>query len=73
MIYKVLNKKNQIENPRRETTETLYTQSDSAIKVREILEAKTDFNVESIEELSGNYLEYEQKSPNYKLTDLAEL
>ncbi|KJY48606.1 Uncharacterized protein JG29_10080 [Bombilactobacillus mellis] len=73
MIYKVLYQKNQIQNPRRETTETLYTQSDSAIKVREILEAKTDFNVESIEELSGNYLEYEQKSPNYKLTDLAEL
>ena len=55
MIYKVLYQKNQIQNPRRETTETLYTQSDSAIKVREILEAKTDFNVESIEELSGNY------------------
>ncbi|MCT6857096.1 MAG: DNA-directed RNA polymerase subunit epsilon [Bombilactobacillus mellis] len=73
MIYKVLYQKDQIQNPRRETTETLYTQSDSAIKVREILEAKTDFNVESIEELSGNYLEYEQKSPNYKLTDLAEL
>jgi len=73
LIYKVLYQKNQIQNPRRETTETLYTQSDSAIKVREILEAKTDFNVESIEELSGNYLEYEQKSPNYKLTDLAEL
>ena len=73
MIYKVLYQKNQIQNPRRETTETLYTQSDSAIKVREILEAKTDFNVESFEELSGNYLEYEQKSPNYKLTDLAEL
>lgn len=65
--------KNQIQNPRRETTETLYTQSDSAIKVREIIESKTDFNVESIEELSGNYLKYEQKSPNYKLTDLAEL
>ena len=73
MIYKVLYQKYQIQNTRRETTETLYTQSDSAIKVREILEAKTDFNVESIEELSGNYLEYEQKSPNYKLTDLAEL
>lgn len=73
MIYKVLYQKDQIQNPRRETTETIYTQSDSAIKVREILEAKTDFNVESIEELSGNYLEYEQKSPNYKLTDLAEL
>ena len=73
MIYKVLYQKDQIQNPRRETTETLYTQSDSAIKVREIREAKTDFNVESIEELSGNYLEYEQKSPNYKLTDLAEL
>ena len=55
MIYKVLYQKDQIQNPRRETTETLYTQSDSAIKVREILEAKTDFNVESIVELSGNY------------------
>ncbi|AXX64629.1 MAG: DNA-dependent RNA polymerase auxiliary subunit epsilon family protein [Lactobacillus sp.] len=73
MIYKVLYQDNKIKNPRRETTETLYTQSDSAIKVREAIESQTDFNVESIEELSGNYLEYEKKSPNYKLTDLAEL
>ncbi|MBA1434333.1 DNA-directed RNA polymerase subunit epsilon [Bombilactobacillus bombi] len=73
MIYKVLYQKDRIQNPRRETTETLYTQADSAIKVREAIENKTNFNVESIEELSGNYLEYEKKSPNYKLTDLAEL
>lgn len=73
MIYKVLYQKNKIQNPRRETTETLYTEANSAIEVRSKLEDKTDYNIESIEELTGNYLDYEKKDPNYKLTDLAEL
>ncbi|UQS83770.1 DNA-dependent RNA polymerase subunit epsilon [Bombilactobacillus thymidiniphilus] len=73
MIYKVLYQANNIQNPRRETTETLYAESDSAIKVRAALEAKTDYNIESIEELTGNYLNYEQQNPDFKLTDLTEL
>lgn len=73
MIYKVLYQPTSIQNPRRETTETLYTQADSAIEVRAALENQTNYNVESVEELTGNYLEYERKSPNFKITDLTEL
>ena len=42
MIYKVLYQPTSIQNPRRETTETLYTQADSAIEVRAALENQTD-------------------------------
>ncbi|UQS82724.1 DNA-dependent RNA polymerase auxiliary subunit epsilon family protein [Bombilactobacillus folatiphilus] len=73
MIYKVLYQDNTVQNPRRETTETLYTEGESAIDIRAVIEDKTDYNIESIEELTGNYLEYEQKSSNFQLTDLAEL
>ncbi|NVY95701.1 DNA-dependent RNA polymerase auxiliary subunit epsilon family protein [Lactobacillus sp. DCY120] len=72
MIYKVLYQKTMIQNPRRETTETLYTEAESAIEVRATLAAKTEFNIESVEELTGNYLEYEQKSPDFQITNLAE-
>lgn len=73
MIYKVLYQANNVQNPRRETTETLYTEAESAIDVRSAIEEQTDYNIESIEELTGNYLEYEQKSPNFQLTQLSEL
>lgn len=69
MIYKVLYQPDKIRNPRRETTQTLYMEAESAAAARAAVEEHTDYNIELVQELTGNFLEYEQKSPNYKLTE----
>lgn len=51
-----------------ETTQTLYLEAPSAVEARALVEANTPYNIEFIQELSGNFLEYEEKSANFKLT-----
>ena len=68
MIYKVLYQKDKIQNPRRKTTQTLYLEAPSAVEARALVEKNTPYNIEFIQELSGNFLEYEEKSANFKLT-----
>ena len=68
MIYKVLYQKDKVQNPRRETPQTLYLEAPSAVEARALVEANTPYNIEFIQELSGNFLEYEEKSANFKLT-----
>lgn len=67
MIFKVLYQPDQTHTPRREATRTLYLEAKSAIEARDLIEKHTKYNVESIQQLTGNYLKYEQQSPNYKL------
>jgi DNA-dependent RNA polymerase auxiliary subunit epsilon len=69
MIYKVLYQESKDQAPRRETTETLYMEADSSIEARATIQANTNYNIELIQELTGNHLEYEQKSANYHLTE----
>ncbi|EPC76662.1 hypothetical protein Lpp71_03976 [Lacticaseibacillus paracasei subsp. paracasei Lpp71] len=38
MIYKVLYQKDKIQNPRRETTQTLYLEAPSAVEARALVE-----------------------------------
>ncbi|MEO2873203.1 DNA-dependent RNA polymerase subunit epsilon [Lacticaseibacillus paracasei] len=54
MIYKVLYQKDKIQNPRRETTQTLYLEAPSAVEARALVEKNTPYNIEFIQELSGN-------------------
>ncbi|MCI1892293.1 DNA-directed RNA polymerase subunit epsilon [Schleiferilactobacillus perolens] len=70
MIYKVLYQPDKVQTPRRETTRTLYLEADNAVAARQLVETKTPYNIEFIEELTGNHLAYEQKSPDFKLTEL---
>lgn len=70
MIYKVLFQPNKIENPRRENTRSIYIESDSAVAARSLVEEKTGYNIELIQELSGDFLEYEQQAPEFKITEL---
>ncbi|WP_127849645.1 DNA-directed RNA polymerase subunit epsilon [Lacticaseibacillus hulanensis] len=70
MIYKVLFQPNKIENPRRENTRSIYIEADSAVAARALVENKTDYNIELIQELSGDFLAYEQQSPEFKITEL---
>ena len=68
MIYKVLYQKDQIVNPRRETTKTLFLEAYNVVAARTMVEDNTPYNIELIQELTGNSLAYEKQSPDFKLT-----
>lgn len=68
MIYKVLYQKDQIVNPRRETTQTLFLEANNIVEARSLVEDKTPYNIEFIQELTGNSLAYEKQNPEFKLT-----
>ncbi len=69
MIFKVLYQADKTRAPRRETTQTLYLEAKDTVEARKLLEENTQYNIELIQELTGNFLEYEKKSPNFKLTE----
>ncbi|MCT7673570.1 MAG: DNA-dependent RNA polymerase subunit epsilon [Lactobacillus crispatus] len=68
MIYKVLYQKDKIVNPRRETTQTLYMEADNMVEARSMVEDSTLYNIELIQELTGNSLTYEKEHADFKLT-----
>ena len=70
MIYKVLYQKDQIVNPRRETTKTLYLEANNLVEARKLVEDNTPYNIELIQELTGNSLAYEKQNPEFKLTTI---
>ncbi|MBD8031593.1 MULTISPECIES: DNA-dependent RNA polymerase subunit epsilon [Solibacillus] len=66
MIYKVYYQENITEIPVRENTKTLYLEASSEREVRHYLKDR-NYNIELVQLLEGNYLEYEQNSPNFRL------
>lgn len=66
MIYKVYYQENVNEIPVRENTKTLYLEASSEREVRRYLKDR-NYNIELVQLLEGNYLEYEQASPNFRL------
>jgi DNA-dependent RNA polymerase auxiliary subunit epsilon len=66
MIFKVLYQVSKTEAPVRERTESLYIKADSIRDVRSQL-ADRNYNIEYIQELSGDFLDYEKQSENFKL------
>ncbi|MGM9966642.1 MULTISPECIES: DNA-dependent RNA polymerase subunit epsilon [unclassified Rummeliibacillus] len=66
MIYKVYYQENVLEVPVRENTKSLYLEAEDVREAREKLQGR-GYNIEYIQLLEGNYLEYEQASENYKL------
>ena len=71
MIYKITYQESKLRNPKREETKSLYLEANTEIEARSIVETKTPFNIEFVQPLDGSHLEYEQKSPNFKLTEFA--
>ncbi|GAB6092235.1 DNA-directed RNA polymerase subunit epsilon [Furfurilactobacillus curtus] len=69
MIFKVYYQDSKIRNPKREDTHSLYLDAENEAAAMSAVEAHTDYNVESIEALEGNALDYEQQGANYKLTE----
>ncbi|MFJ7970589.1 DNA-dependent RNA polymerase subunit epsilon [Psychrobacillus sp. NPDC096389] len=66
MIYKVYYQENALQVPVRENTKSLYVEAESEREVRAILKER-QYNIELIQLLEGNHLEYEQASPNFKV------
>lgn len=66
MIYKVYYQESNKEIPVRENTKTLYVEASSEREVRQYLKDR-EYNIELVQLLEGNYLEYEQASPNFRL------
>ncbi|GKT02882.1 DNA-directed RNA polymerase subunit epsilon [Furfurilactobacillus sp. WILCCON 0119] len=69
MIFKVYYQDTKIRNPKREDTRSLYVEADNEAAAMSTVSENTAYNVEFIEALEGNALEYEQQSANYKLTE----
>ncbi|PWG00665.1 DNA-directed RNA polymerase subunit epsilon [Levilactobacillus bambusae] len=69
MIYKVFYQPDPVRNPKRETTHTLYLEAANIADATTLVETNTDYNIELVEPLEGNSLEYEQKSPDFQLTE----
>ncbi|GEO68551.1 DNA-directed RNA polymerase subunit epsilon [Levilactobacillus acidifarinae] len=72
MIYKVYYQEDMKRNPKREDTHALYLEAPTEVEARALVEAHTDHNIEFIEAIEGDTLAYEQKDPNYKLTEFTE-
>lgn len=66
MIYKVYYQQNINDIPVRENTKTLYLEASSEREVRHYLKDR-NYNIELVQLLEGNYLDYEQASPNFNL------
>ncbi|MEB7771629.1 DNA-dependent RNA polymerase subunit epsilon [Kurthia gibsonii] len=66
MIYKVYYQESQLQVPVRENTKSLYLEAADSREVRALL-ADRGYNIELIQLLEGNYLEYEQASENFHL------
>ncbi|MBS7345045.1 MAG: DNA-dependent RNA polymerase auxiliary subunit epsilon family protein [Caryophanon sp.] len=69
MIYKVYYQEDAQEVPVRENTKSLYLEAENERDVRNKLKDR-NYNIEFIQLLEGNYLAYEQASPNFKLENI---
>lgn len=69
MIYKVHYQETKERNPKREQTHSLYVEADNEEIVHNLLRENTPYNVEYIQLLEGNHLEYEKENADFKLME----
>lgn len=69
MIYKVYYQETKERNPKREQTHSLYVDVDDVVTARHIVEENTPYNIEYIQELTGNHLEYEKEQADFHITE----
>lgn len=68
MIFKVYYQDSISQMPVREKTKTLFLEAQSEREVRQKLKDRP-FNIEFVQVLEGAYLEYEEASHDFKLTE----
>lgn len=66
MIYKVYYQENMQEVPVRENTKSMYIEANSEQEVRQLIKGR-QLNIEYIQLLEGEHLEYEQANANFEL------
>ena len=69
MIFKIYCQETKIRNPKREQTHSLYLEAADEVVARELVEKNTPYNIEYIQVLEGNHLEYEKENADFKLTE----
>ncbi|MBU5364909.1 DNA-dependent RNA polymerase subunit epsilon [Enterococcus devriesei] len=69
MIYKVYYQETKERNPKREQTQSIYVEADNEEMVHNLLRDNTPYNVEYIQLLEGNHLEYEKENADFKLAE----
>lgn len=69
MIYKVYFQESKKQVPVREKTKTIYVQADSERDVRTKI-ADRQYNIEYIEAVEGNYLEYEKQKEDFDVLEI---
>lgn len=69
MIYKVYYQEDKAHSPQREKTVSLYMEASSSVEARKIIEDNTPYNIELIQELDGNHLDYEKENADFKLVE----
>ncbi|MBS9337794.1 RNA polymerase epsilon subunit [Fructobacillus parabroussonetiae] len=68
MVYKVYYQESMDRNPKRENTQSFFLEADSHADAYALAQKNTDFNIETVEELSDAALVYEQADPEFSLT-----
>lgn len=69
MIFKVYFQEKLTEVPVRENTQTVYVEGESERDVRKKLKARS-INIEFVQLVDGDYLEYEQHSEDFKVLEI---
>ena len=69
MIFKVFFQKSMSEVPFREHTQTIYVEAESVSDVRKKL-VDRNYNIEYIQEINGNFLEYEKETNSLELENV---
>lgn len=68
MVYKVYYQESMERNPKREYTQSFYLEADNQADAYAMAQKNTDYNIETVEELSDAALVYEQADLEFKLT-----
>lgn len=69
MIYKVYYQETKERNPKREQTQSLYIEAENDVDARQRVEENTPYNIEFVQLLDDNHLEYEKENAEFKLVD----
>ncbi len=70
MTFKVYYQPDKTMTPRRENTKSLYLEADSEAAARQLVETKTEYQIEFIELLYEKSLAYEKQTPDFKITEI---
>ncbi|MBE9390078.1 DNA-directed RNA polymerase subunit epsilon [Vagococcus salmoninarum] len=68
MIFKVYYQATKIRNPKREQTQVLYIEAETEVAARQLVEDNTPYNIELVQLLDGNHLDYEKENTEFSLT-----